>query len=314
LILKKTEQDKGNWITFRDSVFTMISDNVIKTFVDGLSNAFMGEGGLVRTALQQVGSNIFGMGGKALSSLNGGTDATTPTTDSNNELLTGIGEFFAPVTSFLSAIFGVQSTASTSVPSAIYSSTFQITSAISASTTAIIGALTISSGSDNIGNLLKLGSMATSLGSSAGSASNSSGMGGGSGIGTPKGGFGSGHANGGYISGPGTSVSDSIAAMLSNGEYVVNAKQTAKFRPLLEQINNGTARFAAGGYVSPAPTMATPTYVSATPTSTTNHNSTTQQFTINITGDVSRQTRAEIHKMLPSLATGINAYNRERMN
>lgn len=45
-------------------------------------------------------------------------------------------------------------------------------------------------------------------------------------------------ARGGRVSGPGTSTSDSIPAMLSNGEYVVNARATSMFPELLETINN----------------------------------------------------------------------------
>jgi hypothetical protein len=63
------------------------------------------------------------------------------------------------------------------------------------------------------------------------------------------------HAAGGYIIGPGTGTSDSIPARLSNGEYVINAKQTAKHRALLEQINKGVAGFAAGGIVTLSPTL-----------------------------------------------------------
>jgi len=60
-------------------------------------------------------------------------------------------------------------------------------------------------------------------------------------------------ATGGMVRGPGTSTSDSIPAMLSNGEYVVNAKATARHRHLLEAINNGgRARFAEGGPVGGA--------------------------------------------------------------
>jgi hypothetical protein len=44
-------------------------------------------------------------------------------------------------------------------------------------------------------------------------------------------------ATGGLIRGPGTGTSDSIMARLSNGEYVVNAKATSMFRPLLDAIN-----------------------------------------------------------------------------
>jgi len=56
-------------------------------------------------------------------------------------------------------------------------------------------------------------------------------------------------ATGGPIFGPGTGTSDSIPAMLSNGEYVVNAKQTARHGSLLAAINSGAPGFAAGGPV-----------------------------------------------------------------
>jgi len=61
-----------------------------------------------------------------------------------------------------------------------------------------------------------------------------------------------GFAGGGHVEGPGTGTSDSILARLSNGEFVVNARQTAKYRPLLETINRGVAQlpgFANGGMV-----------------------------------------------------------------
>lgn len=45
-------------------------------------------------------------------------------------------------------------------------------------------------------------------------------------------------ARGGYVNGPGTSTSDSVPAMLSNGEFVVNARATSMFPDLLETINN----------------------------------------------------------------------------
>ncbi|HEY7824247.1 MAG TPA: phage tail tape measure C-terminal domain-containing protein, partial [Acidimicrobiia bacterium] len=46
-------------------------------------------------------------------------------------------------------------------------------------------------------------------------------------------------ATGGSVRGPGTGTSDSIPAMLSNGEFVVNAAATKDFLPLLEAINSG---------------------------------------------------------------------------
>jgi hypothetical protein len=46
-------------------------------------------------------------------------------------------------------------------------------------------------------------------------------------------------ADGGYVTGPGGSRSDSIPANLSNGEFVVNAQATRGNRALLEAINSG---------------------------------------------------------------------------
>lgn len=58
-----------------------------------------------------------------------------------------------------------------------------------------------------------------------------------------------GMATGGFVSGPGGPMADKIPAMLSNGEFVVNAKSTKAFLPLLKSINQGGIRRAAGGMV-----------------------------------------------------------------
>lgn len=56
-------------------------------------------------------------------------------------------------------------------------------------------------------------------------------------------------AKGGLVKGPGTGTSDSIPAMLSNGEAVINAKSTKMFRNELSSINKagGGVAFATGG-------------------------------------------------------------------
>jgi len=61
-------------------------------------------------------------------------------------------------------------------------------------------------------------------------------------------------AKGGYVSGAGSETSDSIPAMLSNKESVINAKSTSAFAPLLSAINEwgGGRRFAVGGIVAPS--------------------------------------------------------------
>jgi hypothetical protein len=57
-------------------------------------------------------------------------------------------------------------------------------------------------------------------------------------------------AEGGAIRGPGTGTSDSIPAMVSNGEFIVTAAATARHRGVLEAINSGNIpKFATGGIV-----------------------------------------------------------------
>lgn len=56
---------------------------------------------------------------------------------------------------------------------------------------------------------------------------------------------------GGHVSGPGTSTSDSIPAMLSDGEYVIKAKSARKIgRNGLDWLNAGAPGLAAGGDVT----------------------------------------------------------------
>jgi hypothetical protein len=93
--------------------------------------------------------------------------------------------------------------------------------------------------------------------------------------------------------------------MLSNGEFVINAASTARNRQLLEAINSGATISSAA-----SPIMAVPTASKAN--STTNTITNNSVINMNITGDISRQTRAEISQMLPQIAAGVNQYNRER--
>ncbi|WP_396189856.1 tape measure protein [Flavobacterium sp.] len=118
-----------------------------------------------------------------------------------------------------------------------------------------------------------------------------------------------GFATGGWVSGPGTGTSDSIPAKLSNGEFVVNAKQASKFGSLLQAINdNKISGFAMGGFVGGG------TFAESSVASTSNkanRNNNAQVFNINITGDISRQTRQEVLRMIPQIATGVNQNNYE---
>lgn len=94
-------------------------------------------------------------------------------------------------------------------------------------------------------------------------------------------------ADGGYVSGPGTSRSDSIPAMLSNGEYVVNARATAENRPLLEALNTGRIpAFADGGFVGPSPNFDLPTIPARNPGgfSYSAQQAVNQSVTVNVQG------------------------------
>lgn len=68
-----------------------------------------------------------------------------------------------------------------------------------------------------------------------------------------------GFAAGGYVSGPGTGTSDSIRALLSDGEFVVRAAVAKRALPFLQALNSGQAealqatgarRYAKGGLVA----------------------------------------------------------------
>jgi len=60
-------------------------------------------------------------------------------------------------------------------------------------------------------------------------------------------------ASGGMVRGKGTGTSDSIPAMLSNGEYVVNSRSTSKNKDILEYLNRtgSLPGYALGGLVMP---------------------------------------------------------------
>ncbi|WP_329756388.1 hypothetical protein, partial [Allisonella histaminiformans] len=74
-------------------------------------------------------------------------------------------------------------------------------------------------------------------------------------------------ADGGPIVGAGTATSDSIPAMLSSGEYVLNAKAVKRVgRPLLDAINYGHAKhFASGGLASKSVVHVTNGHSSSSP-------------------------------------------------
>jgi len=125
--------------------------------------------------------------------------------------------------------------------------------------------------------------------------------------------FGSLFNEGGPVRGPGTSTSDSIPARLSNGEFVIRAKQVQKYRPLINAINDDTvAKFADGGLVGSIRNE--PIAATAGIQGNTSVVSNKQDISLAITGDISRQTRREVFGLIPQIAAGINQYNTEKGN
>ena len=97
-------------------------------------------------------------------------------------------------------------------------------------------------------------------------------------------------ASGGFVSGAGTGTSDSIPAMLSNGEYVINADSVKKYGvQTFNAFNN--KKYALGGYVQRMP------YANGGPASSSN-----SLYNINVTlngsdlsaDDVARAIRREM--------------------
>lgn len=87
-----------------------------------------------------------------------------------------------------------------------------------------------------------------------------------------KGAFGNAFASGGAVAGPGTGTSDSVPAMLSNGEYVLNAQAVDRLGvPFLNGLNTGRLRgFASGGLVGSGGAYNRPASVGSSSSSTSN--------------------------------------------
>lgn len=112
-------------------------------------------------------------------------------------------------------------------------------------------------------------------------------------------------AEGGVV--PGTGNRDTVPIMATPGEFVINKRASEKFGPMLAAINSGRiGRYASGGLVGvsvASPSMAVPVG---------RGHASQQVFNINVTGDISRQTKSEIIRMIPQITGGVNDHNRER--
>lgn len=286
------------------------AEGIVNAFVEGLLEPLTGKDGIVQNMLKQIGAGAFGMGTGVGGVIGGGRgdevkeydDKIKPYFDS---FTAATGEMFSSLSSSVSGFFSTASTGVTNFFSGLANSLGEMGGSLMDT----VGTM-FSSFSDGFSSMFaSLGSAIGDIASAIMSMFSSIGSGGGGGLGEF---FSLFLAEGGHVSGPGTATSDSIPAMLSNGEFVVNAKATRKYGNLLHAINSGQIpQFAEGGAVN---SMSTSRNIAGTLTKNSANSApqTQQTFNIDITGDVSRQTRAEIQRMIPQIAGGVGAYNREK--
>jgi len=296
---------------------------ITDTYIDGMVSTLFKPTGILDTLFKSIGSTLFSGGANSLiGTLLGGPDEKQLLVASNNKLITALESLkdsilrISGVTSS-SGPSNYQTYTETNNPSAVsdYTETdiaTPIEDSGEATVTAIkdsehiqsrqldeakkatgaLGNLSSLFGNSLIGNVLSGVNAVASTISSVGVIAKF---------------MGTGAAEGGAIQGPGTGTSDSIPIMVSNNEFIINAKAAFKHRGLLEAINNNRlGKYATGGSV-----LASSDAMSL---SLQDKTSNQQVFNINITGDISRQTRSEIQRMIPNIAVGVNAHNKERGN
>ena len=145
------------------------------------------------------------------------------------------------------------------------------------------------------------------------------------------------YATGGMVSGPGGPTGDKIPAMISSGEFVVNAASTKNYLPLLNGINNGTLdvpKMMAGGLVSgnwmrdmKGYMMSSSHTIPSSDTPSSIHQSSALQsnnaiqnkpgasqtvVNLGVVGDVTEKTVEVVYGMLPEIARAVAQVNRER--
>lgn len=116
------------------------------------------------------------------------------------------------------------------------------------------------------------------------------------------------YASGGPIAGSGTGTSDSIPAMLSNGEYVINAASTSKYRGLLDSINGGgMSHFASGGAVGSVASSSAGSS-SGNPVAVTVHNNGSQGLSQQDAKDMQTLVQAFVDKRMQQKMAGQGGY------
>jgi len=282
----------GNWSDFRDGIADAFTMGIIDNFSQGLTNALFSD--VFKNVFKNMGEGAANLGnGSSIMGLfkTGGPDPDDPTAkfggkvDATGGFFANLKAEFVEVGTFLNDNFFSH-----------IGTAFKFLGQSISSMLKSLGSGGGVGGVDWLGKAIGIAGSFFGGGGEANSwASN-----------TP------GAAAGGLIVGAGTGTSDSIMTRLSNREFVVNAKATKSNLALLQSINQGKSfeGFAGGGLVGASNG---PSYNSLPSERMKSNSGATQQvINLSITGDISRQTKSEIYKMLPSIAQGVNQQNREK--
>ncbi len=313
--LKDVLKGKMSVGDFGKSLLDTFTSKVVDNNVDNFMNAFFKTGGLADSALQGVGQmaagdgnllgKIFGVGQQPVTQMAG-----TPANDNGAKtgifrgIVNAVGSAFKPadkVANTFSAGTEQLVPAFDTVAKSVDGLTNRLPSAPQAAGGAL-GPTTLGGGlaSSRAQSLIGISGMLGTL------------------FGSIIGGF---FAEGGLIRGPGTGTSDSILAGVSTGEFITNAKATRENLPVLKAINSGKfslknmkmPRFATGGMVNDNMISTMPmATLQAAQQPANNQNRGDTIVHLQVVGDVSRQTKSTIIQMLPSIAQGVNAHNREK--
>ncbi|MCX7062847.1 MAG: hypothetical protein NTZ11_18420 [Gammaproteobacteria bacterium] len=221
----------------RNADFGLQFNDVLLTYIDGLRNVGAELGTTLTGAFESATSAAANLGAETLLWGNGGAEAAKAIARS---LLTEVVAGFIKAGIQASTFYALQqagivaTTATSTAAAATTAATATATNATIAATAAPAAALTslASFGSNAIPAAIGIALVSGAIGALLGNK----------------------FASGGYVDGPGTATSDSIPALLSNGEYVIRADAVNRVgRSLLDNINNGSvSRFARGGAVGTA--------------------------------------------------------------
>ena len=226
-ILSGSQSLGSSLVDLFDNIWKNIIDNFTASWTAGITNKLMSTFGLLGSSSGSTGNNGLDTG-DALTAVTGAASISSGT---SGGLFDGVTDSAQAATSALSLFGGT-----TSKGSALLSGFNVVQGIINTATKPAEATVTATATGALTG--LTTAAISASAALAAMSAKSYAGL--------------LGFATGGYISGPGTSTSDSIPAALSNGEYVMTAGAVSRLGlPVLDALNSGKVpKFAAGGLVT----------------------------------------------------------------